>query len=229
MLRVAHQGGTRSLVATPHMFLPPYENTAATIESRFVTTVEELEALSADPKHSFLKEMSLYLGAENYISPEFLEALESRSVIPLNRSFYLLVEFPPLLSFEMLSSAMDRIQNAGFVPLLAHVERYPIFQDNPKRLAELAEEGCIFQVNGASLDESRSRWLGKTAHTIIRQGLVHVIASDAHDSRVRDPDLKSVVEILKKRKLPRQDVKKWMFDNPRKVLSNRSLGPAFAG
>lgn len=227
MLQTAHRGGTRVLVATPHMFLPPYDNNdVSAIRTNFAETVQRLEELAGQPRYSFLSEISLRLGSENYISPEFLEALEARAVVPLHGSFYLLVEFPPFLSFEMLLSAIERITRAGFVPLFAHVERYPIFQDNPERLTELARKGCLFQVNGASLDESRSLWLCETALSFLRQGLVHVIASDAHDSRVRGPDLKSVVEILRKKRFPMPSVKAWLFDNPKKILSNKNVNEA---
>ena len=119
-----------AVVATPHMFLPPYDHDLQAVKKAFAATVNELEKWSERPEFSFLQEMSLYLGSENYLSPEFLEALEAGRVASLNGSFYLLVEFSDFLPLQMVSSAMERIVGAGFVPILAHVERYAPFREN---------------------------------------------------------------------------------------------------
>ncbi|MEM7351577.1 MAG: CpsB/CapC family capsule biosynthesis tyrosine phosphatase [Acidobacteriota bacterium] len=223
MLRLAHQGGTRILVATPHMFLPPFDNNdPRAIKQAYVETVQQLRQRLENPGHAFLTELSLYLGSENYLSPEFLDALDNGRVLALGNSFYLLVEFPAFLSVEMLNSAMERVLAAGFLPILAHVERYPPFCEQPKRLQHFLQLGCITQLNGGSLLGNEGSAQRKAAFSFLRQGLVQVIASDAHDTRRRAPLLAQVQAVVGK-DFPESEVRDWMFDNPRRILANEAL------
>ncbi|MEM7583020.1 MAG: CpsB/CapC family capsule biosynthesis tyrosine phosphatase [Acidobacteriota bacterium] len=221
MLRLAYRTGTRAMVATPHMFMPPYNNCdRAAVSQVFSATVQQLRQRQNDPGCAFLGDMSLHLGAENYLSPEFLEALEDGRVLSLNQGFYILVEFPAFLAFEMVVSAMERILASGRVPIMAHVERYPQFSERPEALAHLLQMGCVAQLNGATVLSSRAH--RKFALSLLRQGLIHVIASDAHDSRVRAPNLDKAFKVLK-REFKEHQVNEWMFDNPRRILANQSL------
>jgi protein-tyrosine phosphatase len=92
----------------------------------------------------------------------------------------LLVETPygPLLpNFEeQLLSLCAR----GFRVLLAHPERNPSFQAEPERLAELVRRGVLVQVTAGSLLRPRRSRSGGLARALLRDGLAHVIASDAH-------------------------------------------------
>ncbi len=223
MLQIAHRCGTRVLVATPHMFLPPYNNNdVAAVSDCFAATIEELRRRSHLPELLFLQELKLHLGSENYLSPELLEALEEQRVLSLGGSRYLLVEFHSYLSFEMLSSAVDRIATAGLVPVLAHVERYAPFLDKPARLAELVRRGCVAQLNSSCLLKSAGRSRRRIARSFLRDGLVHVIASDAHESRRRTPDLKKAFDVLST-KFPQDLIQAWMYDNPNRILRNQGF------
>ena len=71
--------------------------------------IDELNDLSQYSGNSFLGEMSLYLGSENLVSSEFLQALENREVLTLNGSRYILVEFPRFLSYHIVESALEKI------------------------------------------------------------------------------------------------------------------------
>ncbi len=223
MLRIAYQRGTRVLVATPHMFLPPYNNNdVVAVNACFAKTIEELRRRSRIPGNHFLQDLKLHLGSENYLSSEFLQALEKRLVLTLGGSRYVLVEFRSYLSFEMLVSAAERIATTGLVPVLAHVERYAPFLERPDRLAELVRSGCIAQLNSTCLLRSAARSRRKIALSLLRQGLVHVIASDAHESHRRTPDLRSVFDFLSE-KFPQDRIQSWMYDNPNRILNNQDL------
>lgn len=73
MLRIAYDSGTRRMVATPHMFLDLFNNNDfLEIRDRFEALIRDLNSYQEKQPH--IKEMDLYLGAENYASPEFLES-----------------------------------------------------------------------------------------------------------------------------------------------------------
>jgi protein-tyrosine phosphatase len=223
MLRRAHTNGTRELVATPHMFLDLFDNfDPQAVKESFGQTKAELEKRSALPEFDFLSEMSLYPGAENFICREFLDALESRRVLTLNDSRYILVEAPPYLSVIQMRYAVDRVLASNLRPVIAHPERYLAFQDRPKRMVEFIEKGCVIQVNGGSLLGIYGRKARKTAWSLLKNDLVHIVASDSHGSSARPHDLGSVCSALKGT-FGRSKLKLWLSVNPGSIVRNGPL------
>ncbi len=223
LLELAHREGTRTLVATPHMFLPPFDlRDPEIVRAAFAEMTEALGGWSARPGFEFLRELSLHLGAENNLSAELLQALETRRVVSINHGLYLLVEISPFLPSSMLASAVERILRAGFVPVLAHADRYPELLRHPARLAQLVEMGLIVQLNASSLEPRAPRAVRSAAVSLLEAGLAHVIASDAHGARRRVPDQRLALETLSRR-FPEGQIAVWMFDNPLRILNNQAL------
>lgn len=80
------------------------------------------------------------------------------------------------------SAAVRQMQMAGYVPILAHVERYHVLREEG-RLEELADTGARIQMNYSSIDGG---WNNNTAQWCKRQlkdGLVHYLGTDMHNSR----------------------------------------------
>ena len=69
MLRYAHEHGTRAMVATPHMFASFGNVAPLAVYDSFVAMVRRLERMETGDGNGFLKEMALYLGSENFVSP----------------------------------------------------------------------------------------------------------------------------------------------------------------
>jgi len=223
MLRIAHRRGTRGIVATPHAFQPIFTpHSSVALCGAFSRMTEELSDLSHYAKHSFLKEMAVYLGSENLVSPKFLDALENRQILTVNGSRYLLVEFPRFVSYHVVESALEQILKAELIPILAHVERYEFFLDHPGRLARLRQKGCVIQVNASSLQQGSPGVEAKLALSVARLGLLDVIASDAHDRAMRPPDLQTVFEHLSS-EFSEESLEAWLRENPARILANQDL------
>lgn len=224
MLRLAHAGGTRALVATPHFFLEPWNNTdPVLLTCLFERLTDELRQLGDDEngENGFLNEMTLYLGAENYISTEFFEALDRAEVVTMNTSRYVLIEFPPFLPFTAAAAAVERILRAGKFPVLAHIERYPFLLRGTKRLAKFVEMGCVAQVNASTFTGAAGRALARRASKLLDAGLVHLIASDGHGANERRPDLSRAAEALGNR-YPPERVSLWMWENAARILDDKA-------
>jgi protein-tyrosine phosphatase len=93
----------------------------------------------------------------------------------------LLIETPydPLLpSFEDM---LFQLTSKGHRILLAHPERNPTFQRDPDRVGALVQRGVLLQVTAHALmrgsQDSRS---ADVARRLVRDGLAHALASDAH-------------------------------------------------
>ena len=198
LLQLAHAGGVRHVVATPHMFAPPWNNNdPAEMRRTFRAFEEEIEEISH--RVAFLRDMKLSLGAENYISPELFDELASGKVVTLGDSDHLLIEFSGFMTFELVLSAVERIKRAGLRPVLAHVERYPMFQQNWRRLEALAETGCVLQLNASSVTGAAGRRVRRFCDRLLKESIVHLVASDAHDERSRTPILERAFNTLAER------------------------------
>jgi protein-tyrosine phosphatase len=133
-------------------------------------------------------ELELLAGGE--IAPERLQELDDDVLrtLTLGGGSYVLLECPfsAVASMDMMVTDLHR---RGFGVLLAHPERSPAFQRDPGRLATLIELGALAQVTTGSLTGGFGEVPRRAAATMLQQGLLHVLASDAHDQIHRGPDL----------------------------------------
>lgn len=218
MLRRAHAGGTRKVVATPHMFFDAFGNfDVSAVNDVFARTVAGLRRLADSPGHEFLWELDLRLGAENYASLEFLEALRGLEVITLDGTRYLLVEFPLTLPARQLMSVVRQVLESDLIPVLAHVERYSVVQKDPAILEKLLDAGCLSQVNGSSFLQPFWSQRKRTAETLLKGDLISLIASDGHGISYRPPDLREPFLRLGRR-FAAGELKKLFSDSPARIL-----------
>jgi protein-tyrosine phosphatase len=94
---------------------------------------------------------------------------------------YLLVETPYTPLPRHFEELLFEVQVRGPGIVLAHPERNPTFQQDTARLEALAERGILLQVTASSLAGGGSG-SGRTARELVRRGVAHVIASDAHSA-----------------------------------------------
>lgn len=132
-------------------------------------------------------------GAEVRMTPELLK-MDLKSLNFVGTKYFLL-EWPftqfPLYGREVV----DKIQELGYTPIFAHIERYEYFWNDPEALDEYIDEGVVCQINPGILLNASTR---KYALKMIKNGYVHVVSSDAHSMEKRPPHLKLAYEILEK-------------------------------
>lgn len=103
---------------------------------------------------------------------------------------HVLIESPYTDATDMLESDLFNLQLRGFTPLLAHPERSPSFLKDIERLRGLVERGILCSITGASMSGVFGRTIRRFTLEMLREGLVHDVASDAHDAgKMRSPDL----------------------------------------
>jgi protein-tyrosine phosphatase len=224
VLRAAHATGVRRIAATPHMFVEPWNHRdPGRIRDAFARTWAAIqERAESDRGCAFVGEIQVDLGAENYASPDLLTAIDRDRVLTLNGSRYLLVEFPLLLPAAAIVTILRRIRDAGLRPVVAHVERYAAFQDRPRDLESLRDEGSILQVNAQSLMERRSPSLQRQCIDLLAHGIVQVVASDVHGPALRRPHLGAALALLGD-ELPVMVLRACFRDNPRRILDDETL------
>ena len=135
MLRIARADGITDIIATPHYKAGRFKGDAAKV-------LELLEKLRCRMQDEGI-DINLYPGNEIYYRSELEEKLSTGALSTLNGSGYLLVEFSPLDDFVHIRNACEDILGMGYVPVVAHVERYQCMTKKPEHVRELKEWAVI--------------------------------------------------------------------------------------
>jgi protein-tyrosine phosphatase len=178
--RLASADGTRTMVATPHV-REDYPFEIDLIDERTAALNERLA-------HEGV-ELAVVPGAEVAIS--ILSQLSQAELerVCLGTSNSLLVESPYQEATDTLEDTLFNLQVKGFRPVLAHPERSPSFMRDPDRLETIAERGILCSVTAASMAGRFGQTVQRFSRVLFERGLVHDVASDAHDIRKRAPGL----------------------------------------
>lgn len=198
MLKISKNGGVDTVVLTPH-FYPNKDNPARFLRHRD-RSFEKLKAcmVEQDEAQNRAEWPDLILGAEVYYFHE-LAAMNQRDLkkLCIGDSNYLMVELPmESWSRDVYATLEALIFNRRIIPVLAHIDRYFHFIKDRTPLEELANEGMLIQMNVGALEGFFSR---RKAANWIDEGLVHVLASDCHNTSDRLPNLHKGQEILQGR------------------------------
>ena len=222
MLEVAWEAGTRQVVATPHMFHSGLgSNDPAAVTAAFSAFTERLDRQRGAEPDRPPSEMQIHLGAENYVGIELISAAEAGRVLTLAGSRFLLVEFSPLTTATAARHALSRIQDAGYLPVIAHVERYAFLQDEPAMLEELVAGGCVAQVNASAILGLHGLRIAQLVDDWLRRRQIAVVASDGHGLTARRPELAEASHLLAAR-YGETTARACLHDNPSSILADTS-------
>lgn len=161
-------------------------------------------------------------GTEICAQGDFLERLQAGELLTLNRSRYPLVEFPMNVPAMEIYHTLHRIRAAGYVPVLAHPERYECVQKMPEHIYEWYRDGTVIQVNKGSILGSFGRKTMKTAKFILNERLADIVASDAHAADRRTPDMETLKEYLNKY-YGKEKMELLLSVNPYRVLCDQTV------
>ena len=185
MLRRACDAGIGTIVATPHVSAAYPRNRAGDV--RAAATALQAEANTAGIEVRVLAGAELELMQCEMLHTDELPGLR------LGESPYTLIELPFTATArfaEMLLAMHHDVQPA----LIAHPERCRAFHEDSDLLGRLVDQGMLAQLTAASIAGSYGSTVQRCAWKMIEQGLVHVIASDAHDAVSRPPLLREPLE-----------------------------------
>lgn len=189
MVDAAYSGGTRLICATPH-FCPAYfgDNRKSVSEA-----FSELKEYCRE-KYPDLK---LMLGNELTYCHDCISWLKSGACLTMNESRYVLVEFDIKASEDNISEGVDRLLNSGYIPIIAHAERY--IRLSRGRLWVLRQNGALVQINVQSLLRRFQVGQNKRLKTMLSERLVDFVSSDSHDLVSRSPEMQTGYEFLKEK------------------------------
>ena len=180
MCRMAAADGITHAVATPHA------NDRYAYDRAYLSgLLGELEG-KIDPA----RPLRLSLGCDFHLSFENLERVfEQPQTYTIGETNYLLIELSNFSVPTRLPECLTRLGDRGLTAILTHPERNPILQQAPERILKLAEQGCLIQVTASALTGYWGERPEIVARWLLDRSAVHILASDAHDTKRRIPNL----------------------------------------
>jgi protein-tyrosine phosphatase len=194
MARLAVADGITIMVATPHLYQgrsrdQEQVNTKPVILERLAQFRERLAAAEIP--------LQVLPGCDFPLGFESLRLLEQGLALTINDAQrYLLLELPDTALPPALDDVIFRLQSQGLTPIITHPERHILIQEQPEKLRRLINLNCLVQITAGSLTGGFGRRVQKIARLLVKQGYVHLLATDAHSPRHRSPILSQAVHKL---------------------------------
>jgi protein-tyrosine phosphatase len=210
---IAASEGVTAMISTSH-------GDEASLEGR-----EMMEARLVAVREAWARaglNIRLELGVEIFLRPGTLDQLKFGHLWPLAGSRYVLVEVPyqpwPIYADDTLFA----LQLQGYVPILAHPERYTAIWSDPNKMFALAERGILAQVTAGALLGDQGPEVRKCAHTLLRHNLVQFMATDAHSTGRRSPRMTEALKYAESALGP-DLARSLVEDNPARILSHEEI------
>lgn len=183
------QSGVSAVIATPHFRQSMFSYPLQKVEYAFA----RLHAYAAE------RHVSLFPGCEYHVSHEIFAHLENGRVHTLADTNYVLTEYSYTSELNRILHYTQDLIMCGWRPIIAHAERYELFQRKPKLAEEVLDAGAQIQVNADSVLGLDGRAVKKCSRRLLDLSLVHYIASDAHDLEERASHLSECYALVQKK------------------------------
>jgi protein-tyrosine phosphatase len=211
MCRIAVADGIRGIVATPHAnYRYPYDR------DRHAESLAQLQ--------QSVPEIEFSLGCDFYLSDDNIsDAVRHPERYVIGETPYILVEFGDFQTPYQMTESLFRLHSAGLLAIVSHPERNPVIEEHPDLSQEFFDMGAALQITAGSLCGDWGRKAKKTCETLLKMGLVSLIASDAHEAKRRKPVLSEARRAAAKVLCTYAAADLLVRDNPRAVVCSRAL------
>ena len=214
MVDMAYNQGVRLMIATPHYYPGHMRYPKEHLEEVYEKTISVIKEKYSD--------FTLLLGNEIYYRDEVVEKLRNKRIFTLADTRYVLLEFSTMAEYDYIVKAVRKVLDAGYYPILAHIERYACLWKNEKRVKELIRMGAYMQINAENFQGGFFSAERRYCTKLIQSGMVHFLGSDCHNISSRSPNYKQAVEYLEGKFEPElfNDI---ITKNPGKLLDNKYI------
>ena len=187
------------------------------------STTHGCEPCAAELQEKIGDRLILATGCDFHLNPENLDALrEDAPRFCINQRDYLLVEFNEYSIPPAMDQTLHEIQLLGLRPVITHPERNAILRTQTERLAKWVRLGCFIQVTAGSLTGVFGPGAQKDAWRWLTDGLVHLVASDAHNTRGRPLKLQPAFDLVWEQ-CGEEKARALFVENPMAAFEGREL------
>ena len=215
MARMAYETGVDHMIVTPHSYPGLYENYAGErLEAKYHGLKEALRAQGIP--------LRLYRDMEIYGTEDTVSLLKRKKLWTLNHTKYILIEFGFHEEPDFVNEILADCYDAGYRPIVAHPARYSFVQADPQLVYDWYQKGYGIQLNKGSILGSNGKRCQDCALSLLRHGLVHCVASDAHRMGWREPNMDTITQELEKN-FGEEYTYMLLEENPGRILDGRVL------
>ena len=212
MARIAVADGIETTACTPHIYPGLYENDAAGIMAR----VKGLQSRLAEEGIA----LKLTVGADAHLTPELLGRLKKGTAPSLAGGRYFLLEPPHTVAPPRFSESTFDFVAAGYIPVLTHPERLSWIKQHYQVFVQLVKAGAWMQITAGSLNGRFGEAAKYFGEKMLDDGLVHILATDAHSLKHRPPLLAEGRRAAEKY-VGKEEARRLVVDRPQAILDNR--------
>ena len=173
--------GVSVVACTPHILPGLYQNSGPQIREATSSLQQVLDREGVS--------LRLVSGADNHVSPSFVAELKAGHLLSLSDTRYVLVEPPHHVAPPRMEELFFSLLVAGYVPILTHPERLTWIESHYDVMQRLAQGGVWMQLTAGSILGGFGRRARYWSERMLDEGLAHILATDAHDTRRRPPNL----------------------------------------
>lgn len=214
LIKEARKVGFDGIISTSHYIENYYE---VGVEERSIWIYGILNALKKENIN-----VEIFLGNEAYFSENLNDLINKKRITTINRSRYLLMEFSMnVMPMNIYDVIYDLIEN-GYIPILAHPERYSFVHKNPNLIVDLIDAGVLMQCNYGSIIGQYGDKAKIIVRKLLENDMVHFLGTDVHRQNsiyLRIPEILKVLEEI----VDSDRLNEITNINPRLVLENKDV------
>ncbi|MHB8724060.1 MAG: tyrosine-protein phosphatase [Casimicrobiaceae bacterium] len=211
MARIAVADGIRVTACTPHIYPGLYENDTRGILARIAALQSRLDEEGIA--------LRLVCGADAHLTPELIVRLKAKTAPTLNGGRYFLLEPPHHVMPPRFEESVFEIMVSGYVPVITHPERLTWIKSHYDIFDRLARRGAWMQVTAGSLVGRFGPDAQYWGERMAGEGLVHLLATDAHGVKTRPPRLEEG-RAAAERFVGAEEARRLVVERPQAILDS---------
>ena len=204
------------MACTPHFLPGVYDPSVAAVISRVAELNDRIMEHGID--------LVVVSGCEAHVRPDMVERLRKAQILTIHSGRHVLCEAPPTVLPPHMDRLFTNMIAAGYTPILAHVERYDWIERALPWIERMSRSGVLMQVTAGSFFGEHGRKAQDWSMRLLLDGLVSLVASDAHDTGRRPPGLSRARRLVSS-ELGEQQARRIFREIPERILLGETAAP----
>lgn len=209
ILEKEYNDGVRTIFATTHFRKGMFEPELTDYEIGLRNVREAAAAVWDD--------LVILPGCEFHANMDMIEVLDKKLRPTMAGGRCVLTEFFNGSDRAFIKERCYSLMSHGYKPIIAHAERYEAFRRHFDFLEEMVDMGAYIQMNAQSIIGDDGFGMKQFCKKALKHGLVHFVATDAHNMRSRKPRLGAAAAVLTKL-IGREGMKEILIENPQSII-----------
>jgi protein-tyrosine phosphatase len=196
MARLAVADGITTMVATPHLFR---RKSVDFHDLNRPDDIRQAVALFNEKLAEEQIELTVLPGCEIPLFVDIIKFIDDRLIVTINdKERYICLEMPDTIIPPATDDIIFQLNSRGITPIITHPERNLVFYEMPDKFRRFISLGCLAQITARSLTRGFGWGVARFTKRLVRDGLIHLMATDAHNVAKRPPVMGDALKKLSK-------------------------------